>query len=138
MPVLLAITTVSRGEEEQRRHPADQGGHSFCNIPHAQMSGLPSDVSRRLNTSRLQTPVNLRSPARISVLSHLQEIICRIEWLPGILAGWRFLLEAVLRLGSQIGAGGSVASVALGQLRGDTEHTGGFNGHLGSPAGGHS
>lgn len=106
-PVLLAVTTVSRGEEkEQRRHPADQGGRGFCNIPHKQMSGLPSAVSRRLNTGRLQTPVNLRSPARISVLrSHLQEIICRIERLPGILAGWRFLLEAVLRLGSQIGAG---------------------------------
>lgn len=74
--------------------------------------------------------MNLQSPAQISVLrSNLQEVICQSEQLPGVLADWRFLLVAVLRLWSQIGAGGSAsASGDPGRLQGATECTGPFNG----------
>ena len=119
-------------------HLADPGGRGFPKLP-------PTDEQPALGcvqaavTSRLQTPGNLRSPARISVLrSDLQEIICRIERLPGVLAGWRFLLEAVLRLWGRVGAGGSGASGDTRGLQGATGHTGSFNGQSRSPAGGRS
>ena len=137
-PAPLATSTPSCGEEEQGGHLADPGGRGFPKLP-------PTDEQPALGcvqaavTSRLQTPGNLRSPARISVLrSDLQEIICRIERLPGVLAGWRFLLEAVLRLWGRVGARGSGASGDTRGLQGATGHTGSFNGQSRSPAGGRS
>lgn len=49
--VLLAIAILHK-EQKQKEGPADQGGHVFQNISHPQVSSLPSDVPRRLKTSR--------------------------------------------------------------------------------------
>lgn len=50
--VLLATAIAHCGEKQKGRCPADGGGHVFQYIPHPQVSSLPSDVPRRLKTSR--------------------------------------------------------------------------------------
>lgn len=49
---------------------------------------------------------NLQSPAWISVLrNHLQEIICRVDCLPGVLADWRFSWQLSSDSGTSLGLG---------------------------------
>lgn len=49
--VLLAITIFHKGGKAEGG-ASRSGGHVFQNISHPQVSSLPSDVPRRLKTSR--------------------------------------------------------------------------------------
>lgn len=82
-------------------------------------------------------PLNLQSPARISVLtSNLQEIICQIEQLPRIHADWRFPWAAVLLEGARLGLGAPPWRHGPSRSAGSDRGQGRCSARVGCPAGG--
>lgn len=121
--VLLAVTIFIREEQKGRRLAEGAATSSKRLPPTGEQPALR--CAQAAKNQQIIDAGNLQSPAWISVLrNNLQEIICRVDCLPGVLADWRFLLAAVLRLGKQLGAGGSsLASGDPHSLQGATECT---------------